>query len=199
MAETGDHFSVFDGYNSTEMRECDCGATRTPSSGPMCTTAATFQIVSNSSKEASVIHNSHRQGSNGCRLHQAHLACLMIAAVNTTYLEGMLKLILWVINFNEPFSIGFKHWVHMALVILYIIREINFAPNESVVGLAPSIIRSSIPLDVTAETNPNIIRRNKISHGGNYWTGYLMTFDPDSELSNGPKYYAWEAIFSALY
>ena len=77
MAETGDHFSVFDGYNSTEMRECDCGATRTPSSGPMCTTAATFQIVSNSSKEASVIHNSHRQGSNGCRLHQAHLACLL--------------------------------------------------------------------------------------------------------------------------
>ena len=198
MAETGDHFSVFDGYNSTEMRECDCGATRTPSSGPMCTTAATFQIVSNSSKEASVIHNSHRQGSNGCRLHQAHLACLMIAAVNTTYLEGMLKLILWIINFNEPFSIGFKHWVHMALVILYIIREIYFAPDESVVGLAPSIIRSSIPLDVTAETNPNIIRRNKIFHGGNYWDFFLMTSDPDPELSNGPKYFAVECSWHVI-
>ena len=198
MAETGDHFSVFDGYNSTEMRECDCGATRTPSSGPMCTTAATFQIVSNSSKEASVIHNSHRQGSNGCRLHQAHLACLMIAAVNTTYLEGMLKLILWIINFNEPFSIGFKHCVHMALVILYIIREIYFAPDESVVGLAPSIIRSSIPLDVTAETNPNIIRRNKIFHGGNYWENYLITSDPDPELSNGPKYFAVECSWHVI-
>ena len=106
----------------------------------------------------------------------------MIAAVNTTYLEGMLKLILWIFNFNEPFSIGFKHWVHMALVILYNIREIYFAPDESVVGLAPSIIRSSIPLDVTAETNPNIIRRNKIFHGGNYWENYLITSDPDPEL-----------------
>jgi hypothetical protein len=44
----------------------------------------------------------------------------------------------------------------MALVILSVIRESYFTPDGSGVGFAPSIVRSSNPLDVAEETNPNI-------------------------------------------
>jgi hypothetical protein len=115
----------------------------------------------------------------------------MIAAMNTTYLKGSLNFILWIINFYKLFPIGFKRWVHLALVILSVIRE-SFAPDESGVGLAPSILRSSNSLDVTAETNPNITRHNKISYGVNWAPDYLMTSDPDHELSNCPKHFAVE-------
>ena len=79
----------------------------------------------------------------------------------------------------------------MIIGIWSIIRDSYFAFVESGIVLAPSLLRSSIPLDVTAEMNLDIHKLPKISHGGNYWTGYLMTFDSDPELSNGPKYYAW--------
>ena len=191
MARTGNHFSVLDADSNAEMHKYDSCTTRTPRSGSVCITATASQIVYNRPKEASDIHSNIRQVSKEFRLRQAGFACLMIVAMNTTYLEGSLNFILWIINFHELFPICFKRWVHMALVILSIIRESYFTPDGSGVGFAPSIVRSSNPLDVAEETNPNIIRRKKISHGGNYWTGYLMTFDSDPELSNGPKYYAW--------
>ena len=191
MARNGNYFSVFDADSNAEMHKYDSCTTRTPRSGSVCITATTSQILSNSPKETSDIHSSLRQVSKGFRLHQAGFACLMIAAMNTTYLKGSLNFILWIINFYKLFPIGFKRWVHLALVILSVIRE-SFAPDESGVGLAPSILRSRNSLNVTAETNPNITRLNKISHGVNWAPDYLMTSDPDHELSNCPKHFAVE-------
>ena len=191
MARNGNYFSVLDADSNAEMHKYDSCTTRTPRSGSVCITATTSQILSNSPKETSDIDSSLRQVSKGFRLHQAGFACLMIAAMNTTYLKGSLNFILWIINFYKLFPIGFKRWVHLALVILSVIRE-SFAPDESGVGLAPSILRSSNSLNVTAETNPNITRRNKISHGVNWAPDYLMTSDPDPELSNCPKHFAVE-------
>ena len=56
--------------------------------------------------------------------------------------------------------------------ILYIIRDPYFAYVESGVGLAPSILRSSKPLDATAETNLDIHKLIRIFYGGNYWAGF---------------------------
>ena len=191
MARNGNFFSVFVADSNAEMHEYDSCTTRTPRSGSVCITVTTSQILSNSTKETSDIHSSLRQVSKGFRLYQAGFACWMIAAMNTTYLKGSLNFILSIINFYKLFPIGFKRWVHLALVILSVIRE-SVAPDESGVGLAPSILRSSNSLDVTAETNPNITRRNKISHGINWAPDYLMTSDPDPELSNCPKHFAVE-------
>jgi hypothetical protein len=63
-------------------------------------------------------------------------------------------------------------------VILSIVGDSYFAYVESGVGLAPPSLRSSTPLDVTAETNIDIHKLPKISHGGNYWAsvvGYSST------------------------
>ena len=106
MARTGNHFSVLDADSNAEMHTYDSCTTRTPRSGSVCITATKSQIVSNSPKEASDIDSSLRQVSKEFRLHQAGLACSMIAAMNITYLEGSLNLILWIINFYE--LLGFK-------------------------------------------------------------------------------------------
>jgi hypothetical protein len=56
-----------------------------------------------------------------------------------------------------------------------IIRYSYFAYVESVIGLAPSVLRSSIPLDVTAETNL-VHKPPKIS---NDWAGFVVfSFKP---------------------
>jgi len=93
----------------------------TRQSGPVCSSAATFRIVSNSPKEVLDIHSSLHQGSKD-NWH-AGFAPLMFAAMNTTHLQGSLNLILWIANIYEPFPTGFKHWVHMETVIMLLIWE----------------------------------------------------------------------------
>jgi len=92
----------------------------------------------------------------------------MFDSVNTTYLKGSSGLKLTA-NYYKPFSIGFQHWVDGVMSNLSIIRDPYFAYVES--GLAPSILRSSKPLAVTAETNLDIHKLIRIFHGGNYWAG----------------------------
>ena len=93
----------------------------TRQSGPVCSSAATLRIVSNSPKEVLDIHSSLHQGSKD-NWH-AGFAPLMFADVNTTHLQGSLNLILWIVNIYEPFPTGFKHWVHMETVIMLHIWE----------------------------------------------------------------------------
>ena len=103
----------------------------------------------------------------------------MLDSLNTTYLEGSSGLKLWAANYYKPFPIGFQHWVHVVWVILSIIGDSYFAYVECGVGLAPSILRSSIPLDGTAESNMDSHKLPKISHGGNYWASVVgYSFKP---------------------
>ena len=112
----------------------------------------------------------------------------MLDSVNTTYLEGSSGLKLWTANYYKPFPIGFQHWVHVVWVILSIIGDFYFAYVECGVGLAPSILRSSIPPDETAESNMDIHKLPKISHGGNYWASVVgFSFKLQIQTTNLPK------------
>ena len=96
----------------------------------------------------------------------------MLDTVNATYLKGSSGLKLWAAIYYKPFPIGFQRWVHVVWVILSIIGDSYFAYVESGLGSAPSILRSSKPLAVTAETNLDIHKFIRIYHGGNYWAGF---------------------------